>query len=254
MSLAKNGLNGAIPESLFATLTNLTYVDLSYNTISGTVSSNVGNARNLEWISLSNNKLSGTIPSEIDGIGSFLVFQDSIDAAVVERGLTHLDFSHNNLSGTVPTDIGELAHLKMVDLSHNPLLGDNVVNLSASPGSPHYRGLPEEIGNLVNLETLRLDYSAFGGFIPTQLGALGKLRYLFARGTGHPNYDARNHFSGSLPTQLGNLRSLHTFRAPHNRLSGTLPVSLKGMRTLRHFDVQAPAVYDSTCTVHAAYV
>ena len=234
----KNSLTGYIPESFFTSLTNLTYIDLSFNQISGTISKHVENARTLEWFSLGNNRLSGTIPSEIDGIGTNLIFEDSIDASVQDRGLTHLDFSYNNLSGTVPTDIGELGHLKLIDFSHNPWLGDNLVNLFSDPGNPNYRGLPEEIGKLHELETLRLDYSAFGGFVPTQIGSLAKLRYFFARGWGQPNYDDRNHFSGTLPTEIGRLDKLHTFRIPHNRISGTLPVDMKEMTVLRHFDAQ----------------
>ena len=37
------------------------------------------------------------------------------------------------------------------------------------------RGPRRQIGNLAELESVRLDYSGFGGYVPTQLGALAKL-------------------------------------------------------------------------------
>ena len=48
--------------------------------------------------------------------------------------------------------------------------------------------------------------------------------------------NTRNHFSGTLPTQLGHLRLLRTFRASFNQVSGTLPPELKGLQALEQFD------------------
>lgn len=235
LKLDHNNLEGYIPESFFAALTNLTVVDLSHNRLSGTLSARVGGARVLERLALSHNALSGTLPPELAGVGTRLYLEPSIDADATERGLSHLDVSHNNISGIVPSEIGAtLRGLKLLDVSSNAHFGGGHADLAWRRS----QGLPTQLGGLEALEALRLDESALVGSVPTQLGALSKLRGLFARGRGMPEPSAGNRLSGVLPTELGALRKLQTLRAPHNALSGTLPSELRLMEGLAHFDAQ----------------
>ena len=61
--------------------------------------------------------------------------------------------------------------------------------------------IPAELGNLVNLEMLRVDSNQLTGSIPPELGNLSKLRFL-------ATYS--NPLSGPIPAALGNLTALTT--------------------------------------------
>ncbi|MDE2963436.1 MAG: hypothetical protein OXU26_05965, partial [Acidobacteriota bacterium] len=56
--------------------------------------------------------------------------------------------------------------------------------------------IPAELGNLVNLRFLVLDYNQLTGAIPAELGDLANLQNLWL---------ANNQLTGSIPSELGNL-------------------------------------------------
>ena len=64
LSLASNGLSGAIPEEL-GDLTRLRILNLAENALSGEIPSSLGNLASLERLALNKNGLSGAIPSSL---------------------------------------------------------------------------------------------------------------------------------------------------------------------------------------------
>ncbi|GAA0145664.1 transmembrane signal receptor [Lithospermum erythrorhizon] len=86
IDLSGNTLSGTIPKGLM-TLSALGTLNLSMNHLTGTIPQNTGNLKLLETLDLSNNNLSGPIPQSI----SSLTF------------LSHLNLSHNNLEGRIPS-------------------------------------------------------------------------------------------------------------------------------------------------------
>ena len=71
---------------------NLTYLNLGYNELSGSIPSEIGNLLNLNYLLLGNNHFSGTIPSEIGNLVN----------------LARLDLIKNQLYGLIPEDICNL--------------------------------------------------------------------------------------------------------------------------------------------------
>ena len=67
-------------------------LDLSYNQLTGSILSEIGNLTNLEILYLSDNQLTGSIPSEIGNLDS----------------LTYLYLSDNQLTGEIPESICDL--------------------------------------------------------------------------------------------------------------------------------------------------
>ena len=71
-------------------MTNLQYLYLNGNNLSGTISSLIGNMKNLTFLTVNENRLTGSIPKELSQLSSLLV------------GWFHL----NALNGTMPDVCG----------------------------------------------------------------------------------------------------------------------------------------------------
>ena len=110
--------------------------------------------------------------------------------------LAYFDLSLNQLFGSIPPLISSLSKLIYLDLSINQFSGN----------------IPPEIGLLINLQTLYLDQNQFSGSI-----------FLY-----------NNNLSGSIPKELGNLKSLINLALSTNNLLGPIPASLGNLSNLTH--------------------
>lgn len=260
LQLQFNNLTGTLPESLFDKLINLTSIDLSHNSISGTIPTTLGKLRNVQVLHLNHNLLSGTIPTEIRTMGSHVppdeyaisledrIIPTSEDGGTGENstydwelmqvmGLSQLDLSNNRLNGTLPTTIGELLNLQAVDVSNNPELGADGCCENADSYYASFYGynttIPTEIGMLRRLQVLNMDWSRFMRQIPTEVGNLRNLQFWRMQGS----YET-NQVSGTIPTEFGKLQKLTEFMMENNTLSGTLPSEISSMSALEKFTVQ----------------
>ncbi|VAH13815.1 unnamed protein product [Triticum turgidum subsp. durum] len=83
-------------------------IDLSGNSFSGEIPTELANLRGLRFLNLSRNHLSGHIPENIGDL----------------KLLESLDCSWNELSGAIPSSISKLASLSTLNLSNNNLSGE----------------------------------------------------------------------------------------------------------------------------------
>lgn len=143
LALNNNQLSGAIPATL-GNLLNLTYVNLSNNALTGEIPPSLGNLLELTELRLSHNQLSGLIPAELQTLTK----------------LTRLYLDHNQLSGTWPIWLEKLVALEELNIANNDRMG-NV--------------LPPAIGNLANLRLLDISHNHFWGEIPLAITKLTKL-------------------------------------------------------------------------------
>ena len=97
--------------------------------------------------------------------------------------VTKLVLAFRRLTGEIPAVLGDLTHLKTLNLGWNDLSGE----------------IPAELGNLANLVVLELSYNDLSGAIPVELGSLYLLQSLDLSG---------NHLSGGIPVELGDLANL----------------------------------------------
>ena len=118
-----------------------------------------------------------------------------------------LSLSFNGLSGTIPEELGNLTNLQWLYLWNNDLSGT----------------IPTELGNLTNLQSLNLLGNDLNGPIPAELGNLTNLESL---------YLYENELSGPIPAELGNLTNLQGMYLNQNRLSGTIPAELGNLTNL----------------------
>ena len=77
--------------------------------------------------------------------------------------------------------------------------------------------IPAQLGNLANLEGLRLSFFSLTGAIPAELGNLANLRGLDL---------SDNLLTGAVPSELGNLANLTALDLSYNELTGCVPQSL----------------------------
>ncbi|PWA85777.1 protein kinase-like domain-containing protein [Artemisia annua] len=90
------------------------YIDISNMGLRGPFPMGLGNCTSLTRLDLSNNSLTGTIPSNLADVLPYLVT---------------LDLSYNNLSGPIPPGIGNCSSINILKLNNNLLTGQITPNL-----------------------------------------------------------------------------------------------------------------------------
>lgn len=228
-------------------MTSIQYIDLSYNNLSS-VPSWLANCAKLVSLYLESNALNGSIPSAFQNLTSLALLDlsqnnlESVDPSWLGglKGLQFLNLSWNHINhieGSLTSFLGNVCHLKSLDLSGNKIQGDALVGnlqsgcisydleelyLSNNEFNDH---LPTWLGQLESLVYLILRSSLFHGPIPSSLGNLSKLTYLIL---------ADNRLNGSIPNSLGQLENLSFLDISNNHLSGGLPCSITTLVNLKY--------------------
>nr|POE46553.1 putative leucine-rich repeat receptor-like protein kinase [Quercus suber] len=143
LNLSSYHLRGTLHNLSFQSFPNLLSVDLSYNSLFGTIPSNIVHLSKLSALNLSHNQFTGRIPSKTGQLTSLHVFY----------------LAANHMSGLIPQELGGLTSLNELDLSSNNLTGT----------------IPASLGNLSNITTLYLYRNQLFGSIPQELGMLSSL-------------------------------------------------------------------------------
>jgi Leucine-rich repeat (LRR) protein len=216
-----NQLSGALPPQ-FASLKQLSYVDLRLNTISDRLDVFAGFSQ-LAHLALDDNEFFGSIPPSLGSL----------------RNLQVLTLSDNELTGDIPTELGQLEHLTKLWLYNNTLAGDipaSLGNLSALTelrlgGNPLTGEIPPTLGQLGSLQRLELGLASLSGHLPPELAKLGQLQVLNL-GTNLLTGNPRSiDWSG-----LGNLQELYL---DTNLFHGTLPAVFPALPKLRILRLRA---------------
>ncbi|RWR91422.1 LRR.XII-like protein [Cinnamomum micranthum f. kanehirae] len=242
-------------------------LNITDQSLGGSLSPHIGNLSFLRNIDLSGNKLEGCIPQEIGHLSrlrNLSLFNNSF-VGEIPNNLTHcsqlgvIKFGTNNLVGKIPMAIVSLSKLYLLSLRKNRLSG-HVPPFLGNLSSLLYLDLvdnsldgsiPHELGQLVKLHYLAIDHNKCSGKIPFTIYNLTLLRVL---GVGEnrlygslppelglflPNleelYVGENRFTGPLPVSLGNASDLVILSFGGNNFSGSMPMSigwLKGLKFL----------------------
>ncbi|KAJ6827073.1 receptor-like protein kinase HAIKU2 [Iris pallida] len=243
ISLASNYISGILTSDL-RNCTELTYLDLSFNNLTGTIP-DLSPLHKLQTLALSDNFFSGVFPwTSLRNLTSltYLSLADNPFAAsafpVLVTNLTKLYWlylSDSNLHGEIPPSIGQLTALIDLELADNSLSGP----------------IPPEIAKLEKLWQLELYNNSLTGTLPSGFGNLSELA----------NFDASmnllegnvselrllkklvslqlfyNDFSGELPREFGEFKYLVNLSLYSNRFSGELPATIGSWSELNFVDV-----------------
>jgi len=111
-----------------------------------------------------------------------------------------IDLGFNNLKGNIPSSIGNLTNLESLKLFFNQIEGT----------------IPSEIGNLTKLKVLDLNSNNLVGQIPSSIGNLSQLNELLV---------SSNNLDGELPEEISTLTNLTSLVVFDNQLSGNIPLT-----------------------------
>jgi Leucine-rich repeat (LRR) protein len=251
LELSGNHLSGKVPEDFLAASLNIHTVDLSWNSLTGSIPSSlsgtpginistVGNAIPATSETTSKHVTERAILVELyntcegDGWRRNDFWNTTIDycswygIGCANGSVTLLNLENNNLTCDFPSTIFNFSRLQVLWLSNNPFLTIkfrdieratelldlklNRVNLSSLKG----------LDRAKSLTALDVSSNALKGSFPTEVMSLYNLRSLTLK---------NNTFSGELPDSLTSLPYLRFLDVSSNHFSGSLP-SFKDSVTL----------------------
>ena len=274
--LDNTGMIGSIPEEI-GLLTQLSFLTAGGNRLEGGLLplSVYGKLTNLQVIHFNLNAMSFSIPTEI---------------GLLSNSLLKFDCSTNFLTGSLPQELKALSKLELVDLSFNDVEGQifdfspywpnlealyvGFTKLNGSfPADPHQStrnltvldvralaqltSIPTTIGLMTTLKHLQFasllyESTTMTGTLPTELGLLANLEFLFmedteVNGTIPSEFGqmsklqilnlGKNDLSSSIPSEISHMINLHYLNLARNQLSGTVPSELGLMPNLERLYV-----------------
>jgi Leucine-rich repeat (LRR) protein len=191
ISATENQFNGSLPPNMFTTLPNLQILEISGNQIEGTIPTSITNASSLLLLDINRNYFVRQVPSlgKLQDLGRIILSANNLG----ENSAKDLEFlkslkncskllivsiSGNNFGGILSNSIGNLStQLSVLYIGSNVISGN----------------IPMEIGNLVGLTSLGLDFNQLDGIIPSTLGKLQNMQKLDL---------SQNKLSGVIPTTM----------------------------------------------------
>ncbi|XP_052200656.1 calmodulin-binding receptor kinase CaMRLK-like [Diospyros lotus] len=215
LSLSSRNLTGILSWRFLRNLSHLQKVDLSNNSLKGSVPGWFWSLQNLVEINLSENRFGGSIGFRTRSSSSIRILNlstnrfTSLAFVPAFQNLTVLDVSRNDLR-VLPSGFTNLSKLQHLDIS-----------------SCNISGNPKSISNLRSLKYLDVSNNKMTGYFPSDLPPLTGLKFLnlsFNNFTGHIAPDIVQRFGKSAFSHAGNFSSPKSQTFEANNRENTEPV------------------------------
>ncbi|VAI79355.1 unnamed protein product [Triticum turgidum subsp. durum] len=247
--LAARGLKGGISPSL-VNLTGLLHLNLSHNSLEGSLPIGLVFSRSIIGLDVSFNCLKGhlqemqssnpSLPLQVLNISSnSFTGQFPLTTWEVTKNLVALNASNNSFTGQIPSSICINApSFAMLDLSYNQFSGNISLGLGSCSmlrvlkvGHNNLTGaLPDGLFNATSLEQLSLPNNFLQGVLDgSHIAKLSSLTVLNLGSTG---------LSGKIPDSVGQLTRLEQLYLDNNHMYGELPSALGNCSNLRYITLR----------------
>lgn len=199
------GFLGTIPEDL-GNLTNLTYLVVNNNFFAGPIPASIGQLSQLIWVDISSNQLTGNLPKSLTNLtkAQHFHFQANNFSGIIPAGifnsnmsLIHLLLHNNSFNGPIPADVGNLTQLDILRLDFNS-----------------FSGIPGTLMNLATVSAVQLDHNGFTSDVPD----FTNLTNLQIVDLGHNQF-----IPGPVPSWFSKLPSLSSLAMEAGNLEGEVP-------------------------------
>ncbi|CAA2970140.1 receptor kinase At3g47110 [Olea europaea subsp. europaea] len=226
LNLSYNSFTGNIPSNL-THCTELTVLALGHNYLTGGFPAWIGNFSSLFMIVLALNSFQESLARELPPdigfnfpnlevfAGGVNNFTGLIPVSISNvSGLGLIDFAENKLTGTVPTGLGSLTGLYRINFDDNKL----------GTGKKGDLDFLNFLTNCTNLEDLGLAKNFFGGELPDSVANLSTKLNILTLGS--------NLMHGNLPVGIGNLVNLTLLDLEKNFYTGSIPDDIGKLQNL----------------------
>ncbi|XP_012700605.1 receptor-like protein 2 [Setaria italica] len=235
LNLSHNSLYGSLPANLLFS-SSIIILDVSFNHLSGPLleqrSSNPGLP--LQVLNISSNFFTGQLPSTTLEVMKILVALNASNNSLMgpmppsicnnAPSFAMLDICLNEFSGTTSSEFGNCSMLKVIKTGHNNLTGV----------------LPHEL----SLEQLSFPNNDLQGILDAS--NLVKLANLIILDLGS------NGLRGNIPDSIGQLRRLEELHLDNNLMSGELPLALGNCTRLKYITLRNNSFRGDLSTVNFA--
>lgn len=160
LDLSWNSISGSLPDSL-GSMIGLQSLTLKSNDITGILPIELARLPNLKTLDASYNEISGTLPDFTSSLERLLVAGNQISGELVgfSTSVTHLNLSGNQINGTIPDSIYQCSNLAWLAVSNLQLYGT----------------ISSDIRTLTQLSFLRVNDNNFEGTIPDVVANMSAL-------------------------------------------------------------------------------
>ncbi|KAK7260593.1 hypothetical protein RIF29_26774 [Crotalaria pallida] len=238
LDVSQNQLSGGLTDC-WMQWKSLLHVDLGYNNFTGRIPQSMGLLSNLISLSLDKNNLFGEVPLSLKNCQNLRILNlngNKFSGGIpywIGKSMIALQLRSNEFSGNIPPQICQLNSLKVLDFANNRLFGQ----------------IPNCLHNITSMVTEYASFDHFtiivhitGGTIPFTMGLFLLIKgseYYYPGNLVYLVDLSKNSLSGTIPLEIYELTRLQSLNLSHNQLMGMIPQEIGNLKQLESIDLSS---------------